>query len=195
MHHFSIPFRETLIPLYQSTSKAALAQQTPSGKVPVLETGDIAIWDTLAIVEYLAENHPDLAIWPSEPNRRAIARSYCAEMHSGFAAMRADLPMDIHAREVRPALHENLQADINRIVELWLKARIDNADTGAFLFGHFSAADAFFAPVASRFRSYDIVLPALARDYVDAIFDLPSMRAWILAADEQTAQSTRPRSL
>jgi glutathione S-transferase len=180
---FGIPFRERLIRLRQPGTVEEIARHSPSGKIPLLKTGGLAIWDSLAIVEFVAEDHPDKAIWPSDKAKRAMARAVSAEMHSGFSALRNTMPMDFLNIHPFPAGETATEADITRIVSLWRDCRKRHGDGGDFLFGPFSAADAMFAPVATRFRSYSVDLARFGDDgtaarYASAVLDLPEMAEW-----------------
>jgi glutathione S-transferase len=187
MRHAGIPFREISIALRTPETKAHILRYSPAGKVPVLLAGGQAVWDTLAILEFLAEAHPEARLWPAEREARAHARCVAAEMHSGFQALREHCPMDLVRRLPKATLPDAVSADVRRIVDLWRDCRRRFGAGGEFLFGAFSAADAMYAPVASRFRTY---LPDLgaygddgtARAYVDTIFALPAMAEWEAAA-------------
>lgn len=169
----------------ESQFKRAVAAISPAGRVPVLVDGDLAIWDTLAIAEYVAEKFPAKALWPAAVAARARARSICAEMHSGFTALRSACPMNIEAAlpdtgaliwRDQPAV----RADVARIVEMW-SALLD-ASGGPLLFGAFSIADAYFAPVCMRLQTYALPVPANVRDYIERVRELPGVAAWIAAA-------------
>jgi len=175
-----LPFEEVRIPLYGPGSKEAILRHSPSGKVPCLVDGDIAVWDSLAILEYLAERHPQL--WPPERAERAKARSIAAEMHSGFPNLRQRMSMNVRRRYPGKGRTPESMAEIARIVAIWSEAR------GPFLFGDFGAADAMFAPVALRFRTYEVELPPPCRAYADALLALVPMREWI-ADSEREAES------
>lgn len=155
---------------------------SPAGRVPVLLHGDRVIWDSLAIIEYLAETFPEAGLWPADPGARAQARSICAEMHAGFGHLRQQMPMNIEARLPGRGWNLSVQADIDRIVALWTQARRAHAHLGPFLFGRFSAADAFYAPVVSRFETHAIELPAPCDEYRRTVLALPAMREWVAAA-------------
>jgi glutathione S-transferase len=177
-----VAFDETLVPLRElDLSTAEIRRHSPSGLVPVLKDGNLLVWDSLAICEYLAECYPEAGLWPSDPGDRALARSAAAEMHSGFSALRRACPMDIGARlAVEP--DEEVTRDIRRIVELWsaLLAR----SGGPFLLGRWSIADAFFTPVATRFESYGIDLRQFgdaggaATAYWRGLLQTPEYLAW-----------------
>jgi glutathione S-transferase len=181
---FNIPFKETLIRLRRPDARSDILRHSPSGKVPALKAGDLVIWDSLAILEYLSERHPDMAIWPRDAAARAIARSVAAEMHSSFAALRGELPMDFVSVLGFPQASDKVLADIGRIVEIWMDCR---GGESAFLFGDFSAADAMFAPVASRFVTYEVELGRFGDDgraarYRNTIMAMPELRVWRDAA-------------
>ena len=168
-----------------STFKRELQRVSPTGKVPVLVDGDLVVWDTLAIAEYLAERFPEKALWPADARARARARSVCAEMHAGFSAMRSHLTMNIEAS--LPAIGEKVlkeqpavRADIARIVALWTE--LLEAHGGPLLFGGFSIADAFFAPVVTRLRTYAVPVPPVITAYMDRVVALPGVAAWIADA-------------
>ena len=179
-----IAFEEILIPLYRDDTRARLLAYSPAGKAPLLIDGDIKVWDSLAIAEYLAEKFPGKQLWPAKVADRALARSLCAEMHAGFQALRGLCPMDIPARE-RVTMTPALQADIDRIIAIWCECRTQHAGQDPYLFGRFSWADAFFAPVVSRFISYGIELPEPARAYAQTMMHLPAMQQWIAAAEQE----------
>ena len=185
-----IPFEEMLITLRTSESKARILQSSPSGKVPALriEEGGASstVWDSLAICETLAERHPEARLWPEDGNARAQARSLAAEMHSGFPELRKTLSMDIVARHPTPALDDSVQADIARIIAIWTGALAAAGARGGFLFGGFSIADAFYAPVVTRFETYGIHLPAVAQAYAQRVLALKPMQEWLKAAKAET---------
>jgi glutathione S-transferase len=177
-----LPFEEILIPLDRPESAAALAQHSPSRRVPVLIEGGSRIWETLAILEHLADTAPEARLWPEDRARRAHARAISAEMHSGFANLRRHLPMDLKRKPEPRAYPEEVAAEIARIEAIWAECRSEKPKGGSFLFGAFGAADAMFAPVATRFRSYAAPISAASRDYCEAIFAHPPMREWVAAA-------------
>jgi glutathione S-transferase len=191
MRHCGISFAEINIKLRQPESKANILRYSPSGKVPTLLAGKQAIWDSMAILEYLAEAHLEAGLWPAAQEARALARSAAAEMHAGFAALREHCPMDFLARLPMAALPDPVAADVRRIVALWRDCRRRHGGSGPFLFGGFSAADAMYGPVASRLRTY---LPDLApygddgvaQAYVEALFALPAMAEWEEGARRET---------
>ena len=185
MTQAGIPFEEVMLRFDaftpDSAFKAALARLSPAGKVPVLLDGDFAVWDTLAIAEYLAEKFPEKTLWPAEVRARARARSVCAEMHSGFGALRSHFPMNIEAAlpEIgRKLLAEqpNAHTDLNRIVAIWTE--LLEAHDGPMLFGSFSIADAYFAPVVMRIVGYALPVPPAVAAYVARVQALPGVAAW-----------------
>ncbi|WP_432722106.1 glutathione S-transferase family protein [Jeongeupia wiesaeckerbachi] len=170
-----LPFDEVQLDLFADGARAERLRYGPSGKVPVLIDGELAVWDSLAIAEYLAETAP--ALWPADRAARAVARAVCAEMHAGFTALRTQCPMDVHLR-TRIEIDAALGADLERLTALWADCRVQFGAGGVFLFGAFSHADAFFAPVATRIRSYGLPVPQSAQDYVDTLLALPAFLAW-----------------
>ena len=177
-----LPFEEVLIPLNRTESAAALAKHSPSRRVPVLLDGPLRIWETIAIIEHLADTVPDARLWPEDRARRAHARAIAAEMHSGFANLRRHFPMDLKRTPEPRAYPEEVAAEIARIEAIWAECLAANPTGGPFLFGAFSAADAMFAPVATRFRSYAVPVSAASRDYCEAIFAHSPMQEWVAAA-------------
>lgn len=187
MKEAGIPFTEKLIRLDKPDSKGSILERSPSGLVPCLVDGDVTIWDSLAIAEYLAERFPDKALWPTERAARARARSISAEMHSGFAELRKVWPMNFSRVGMRHLRPPGVTRDIERIVAIWTEARAGFGAGGRFLFGGFSIADAMYAPVVSRFMTYGpLDLPADASAYCDAVFALPAMREWGVGAAKET---------
>ncbi len=188
MKQAGIPFSEALVELRQHTTSPDIQKHSPAGLVPILKHGDLVIWDSLAIAEYLNERHPDKQLWPADPAVRARARSVAAEMHAGFRDLRMNLPMDFLGHGLAPLAGEGWQKDIRRIVQIWRDARSGSKAGGPFLFGGFSIADAMYAPVASRFTSYTVDLKAFGDDgsaeaYRAMMMALPPMRDW--AADSK----------
>ena len=178
-----IDFDEIRVSLHTPGYRDVIRKHNPAGKVPVLKEGDHAVWDTLAIGEYLAEGHPSL--WPSEAGARALARSVTAEMHSGFPSLRQALPLNCRARGRRVPLSADVSEEIDRIQEIWGDCRSRYGKGGPWLFGSFSIADAFFAPVACRFVTYGIDCKETARDYIETVLSLPSLQEWIRAAGSE----------
>jgi len=183
--HFKIPFEEVVIPLDLPETRAMILEHSPTGKVPALQDGAITVWESLAIVEYVAEIYPHKAIWPRGKAARAYARSLSNEMHGGFQALRQACPMNFR-RPVRAiALSEAVEADMARIEAAWAHARKNFGRAGPFLFGRFSAADAMFAPVVNRFHIYDVPVARETREYMDAMMALPAWRAWTADAEAE----------
>jgi len=181
-----IEFREVRVPLYTGAYKDELRKYSPSGKVPVLLDGQLGVWDSLAIAEYLAEQHPDLGLWPANPARRAVARSISAEMHSGFSALRSNMSMNCRGHLPGRGRTVEVAADIDRIQRIWTDCLAQSPSGGPFLFGRFGIADAMFAPVVLRFKTYVVQLPVTAQRYADAILALAPLQQWIEAARAET---------
>jgi glutathione S-transferase len=177
-------FEEVVIPILVPGSKETLLKYSPSGKVPALHHGEIVVWDSLAICGYLGDIFPDAGLWPADPAAKAMARSISAEMHSSFMALRREFPMNIRSsfpgREISP----EAQTDINRVMAIWRQCRnrFGEKNGGDFLFGPFTIADAMYAPVVTRFRTYKIDLEREADAYCDAIQSLPAMQERAAAA-------------
>jgi glutathione S-transferase len=180
-----IDVRTELVRLSEPGSHAALLGHSPAGRVPVLKHGDQVIWDSLAIIEYLAELHPQAGLWPEDADARAMARSICAEMHAGFAALRTHMPMNLRKKLPGLGRGPGVAGDIARIEALWRDARERFGAEGPFLFGGYSAADAMYTPVASRFRTYAVALDATCQAYADAVLAWPAFLAWQAAALEE----------
>jgi len=188
-----IPFAEECIRLRQPDSKAEILRHSPSGQVPALKTRTGVVWDSLAILDYLAERHPERQLWPSDEEARAAARSISAEMHSGFTTLRNDMPMDLLGRFASPPLSAALEADIARIAAIWRDTRARFGQGGPFLFGAFTCADAMYAPVATRFRTYGVDLGRFGDDgtgaaYAATILALPAMAEWTEGAGQEVSQ-------
>ena len=178
-----IPFEEIFIPLYtdNKADKDRILSFTHSGKVPALIDGDVTIWDSLAIIEYAAERFPEARLWPEDRARRAHARSISAEMHSGFMALRSECGMNLH-RPVRAIeLSADARANVARIQEIWIECRERHGTLGPFLFGAFGAADAMFAPVVHRFRTYAIAVAPQVEAYMETMSALPAFVEWTRA--------------
>jgi glutathione S-transferase len=173
-----LAFEEVMIPLYEPASRTTVLRHSPSGRVPALHDGGRVVWESLAICEYLAELCPDKQFWPADRATRAQARSVSAEMHSGFAALRHHMPMNIRSSFPNRGITPEVQADINRITAIWRELRRNAGDGGSFLFGHFTVTDAMFAPVVSRFRTYHVELDETCQAYADAVWALPTFREW-----------------
>jgi glutathione S-transferase len=178
LKHFDIPFDEIVIPMNQPETHAEMLKHAPSGKCPSLHDGTISVWDSLAIIEYLAETYPTFPIWPRGTEARAYARSLSAEMHSGFMALRRECPMNIRRPRRAIKVSEDVRADVVRIDEAFADARTRFGAAGAFLFGDFSAADAMFAPVVNRFDTYDLPVSDTTRAYMAAMKALPAWQQW-----------------
>lgn len=178
LNAFGIPFEETVIPLRRPETSAAIQKFSPSGKVPALIDGDITVWESLAIIEYLAERFPASAIWPGEKGARAEARAVSNEMHGGFMALRQALPMNLSKRFMTPVLNDDVKANIARIETLWREMRVDHGGPGPYLFGAFTAADAMFAPVATRLDTYQVPVAKDTRAYIDALLAHPAFAKW-----------------
>ena len=182
MAHTGQPFREVLIALDAPTTAAEIARYSPTGHVPVLQHGALTLWDSLAICEYLAETFPEARLWPEDKTARAVARSVAAEMHSGFGALRRNMPMNLHARKPGHGRAPGVADDITRVQKVWNECRQRFGQGGPYLFGHFTIADAFYAPVATRFVTYEVQLDEVSRAYRDAVLALPSFKTWLEAA-------------
>ncbi|MDQ2953393.1 MAG: glutathione S-transferase family protein [Pseudomonadota bacterium] len=182
MRHAGIEFTDEVIPLYQPGSRARILKYSPAGKVPVLLDGDMAIWESLAILEHLAEKFPAVGLWPSEPRARAHARAISAEMHAGFAALRNRCPMNMRRPPKTRALTPEVEQDVKRIEAIWADSRARFGQSGPFLLGAFCAADAMYAPVVSRFSSYAIPVGAPALGYMQTMMALPAWKEWASAA-------------
>jgi glutathione S-transferase len=183
-----VAFEEVFIPLYtdDSSDKARILGFTRSGKVPALIDGDVTVWDSLAIIEYIAERFPEARLWPEDRAVRAHARSISAEMHSGFMPLRSECGMNLH-RPIRAiALSADARANVARIEQIWIECRERYGKLGPFLFGQFCAADAMFAPVVHRFRTYAIEVGPQARGYMDTMMVLPAFAEWTQAGLAET---------
>lgn len=173
-----LSFRETVILLDQPDTAERIRQHSPSGRVPVLQHGDISVWESLAIIEYVAETFPTTNIWPKARKARAVARAVASEMHSGFAALRRTCPMNLRRPKKAVAMDEATKADIAAVQSLWRSCRKEFGQDGPFLFGNFSGADAMFAPVVTRFETYDVSVDDDTREYMNAVEGLPAFQAW-----------------
>ena len=187
------PFVETMVKLRQTTTPQQIAPHSPSGCVPVLKDGDLTVWDSLAICEYLAERFPEAKLWPADPAARALARSAAAEMHSGFASLRGECAMDLKLRE-EIELSEATHVNIRRIVRLFVDLRARFGQGGPFLLGEWSIADAFYTPVATRFRSYGVRLTdfgdaGVAGAYCETLLETPEFLEWEKAALQEPSEA------
>ena len=183
----NIAFEEIFIPLYTGAAdKQRILDVTRSGKVPALVDGDITVWDSLAIIEYLAERSPQARLWPEDRAARAHARSISAEMHSGFMALRNECPMNLH-RPIKPvALSDDARGNIARVQQIWSECRARHGGSGPFLFGAFGAVDAMFAPVVHRFRTYAVDVSPVAKAYMETMLALPAFAEWTRAGLAET---------
>jgi len=182
-----LPHQEVVVPMFGDEFDAAKREGLlPSGKVPTLWDGEVPVWDSLAIVEYLADRVGRDAYWPFDDAARAFARSIAAEMHGGFAPLRQQLTMNLGRRYPGFAVNAEAAADVARVTSLWSEARERYGRGGPYLFGAFGAADIMYAPVVTRFVTYDVKLPPVARAYVDAMVAHPWMREWQDGADAET---------
>ncbi len=186
LKHLGVPFDEVMIPLYVDGSKDTILRQSPSGKVPALHYRGRTMWESLAIGEYLAEQFPAAKLWPEDAGARAFARSVSNEMHAGFGALRLELSMNL--RRVIPGRRftADALAQVERIKTIWRDCRARYGTGGPYLFGHFTIADAMYAPVVTRFRTYEIALDPVCAAYADAVWKLPAMQAWCDAAANET---------
>jgi glutathione S-transferase len=190
LRQFGVEFNEVKLPLDTPEFYARIGDYSPTGRVPVLHDGQLRVWDSLAIGEYANERFLDGRGWPADIAARAQARAISAEMHSGFAAMRRELPMNCRKRVRADAISADVMSadaarDIARVKAIWRRARERHAGEGAFLFGAFGIADAMYAPVVLRFISYDVALDPLERSYVDTIAALPALREWLADATNE----------
>ena len=180
-----VPFDEVLVRLSEPRSKEELLRHSPAGKVPVLKHGERIIWDSLAIIEYLAEIRPEAGMWPADQGARAHSRSIAAEMHSGFQALRARMPMNLRKSLPGKGRDRDVALDIERVRAIWTDCRAHHGARGPFLFGPFSAADVMYTPVATRFRTYAVELDDVSQAYVDAVLGRSDFREWHAAALEE----------
>jgi glutathione S-transferase len=178
MTHFKIPFAEVVIPLDHADTREKLLAHSPSGKAPALVDGDVAIWESLDIIEYLAEKYPKKPIWPQTRPARALARALAAEMHAGFQPLRAHLPTNFRRAVRRRELTPEAAGDVARLEAAWASTRRRFGRGGPFLFGPFSAADAMFAPVVNRLHIYAVDVAPPTRAYMDALMALPAWQQW-----------------
>jgi glutathione S-transferase len=175
-------FAELVIPLHRDATATEIARHSPGAKVPALRHGDLVVWESIAILEYVAETVPEARLWPEQRQARAVARAVSAEMHAGFVALRTHMPMNIRGSKSGRGRTPEVDADIRRIVAMWEDCRTRFGTGGPFLFGAFGNADAMYAPVVTRFNTYGVALEGTARAYADAILAMPPMREWFAAA-------------
>jgi glutathione S-transferase len=185
-----LEFDEEVIPLGESDTSETIRKYSPSGRVPVLHHDGFVVWDSLAIGEYLA-GIVRRQLWPGDAQARAIARAVSAEMHSGFPALREELPMNVRRSYSDFAISPEAQADINRVTAIWRDCRARFGKGGPFLFGRLCLADAMYAPVVTRFRTYGVELEGSAADYAEAVLDLPEMKSWAQDARNEPMEQER----
>ncbi len=183
MKHFGLEFTEVRIPLYIPGASEQIRRYSPAGKVPVLQHGTVTVWESLAILEYLAEIFPEHQWWPEDRTARAIARAVSAEMHASFQSLREQMPMNCRARFPGKGILDGVQQDIDRITTIWRTYRQQYGHKGDGLFGPFTIADAMFAPVVLRFRTYGVELDAVCQTYAEFVLALPAMQTWLQVAE------------
>lgn len=176
-----IEFDEVQLKFGSDAHRDGIARWSPTGLVPVLWLDGEPVWDTLAIAETVAERWPERQAWPTDARARAVARSVCAEMHAGFRALRGAMPMNIRGAYPGKGMNPDVRKDIDRVVDIWTACRERFGQGGDLLFGGFSIADAYYAPVVTRFATYAVELPQVARRYADAVLALPAVREWSAA--------------
>lgn len=186
LKHAGLAFDEVVVPLKRPDTRERLLSYTGAAKVPVLRHGDLTIWDSLAILEYVAELAPDAGLWPADPAARAVARAAAAEMHSSFTALRSNMPMNMRASLPGHGRGPGVAEDVARITALWADLRGRFGAGGPFLFGAFGNVDAMYAPVVSRFLTYGVELDGVAADYVRAVRDMAIFREWEAAGAAET---------
>jgi len=181
-----IPFKEVVVPLDQPRTKAEIMSHSQAGRVPVLHHGKLTIWESLAILEYLADAFPDKGLWPKSKAARALARAVSTEMHAGFSALRNACPMNLRRPRKALVLSDAVKADIQRIENIWRECRVNFGKSGKFLFGKFGNADSMFAPVVTRFDTYDIKVAKDTRQYMDNMMATSAFKTWKEAALKET---------
>lgn len=177
-----VAFDEVPIPLYRPESRGVLLRHSPSGKVPALKHGDVVVWELLAIGEYLAERVPQAGLWPVDPAARAHARAVSTEMHAGFLNLRRHLPMNVRRTVAGRALTPEVRGDLDRIAAIWRDCRRRFGAAGPFLFGGYTIADAMYAPVASRLKTYGVALDGEAQAYAETLWTTPALAEWAAGA-------------
>lgn len=182
-----IPFEEIQLWFDDAGRIAEARRYSPAGQVPALLMDDAPVWDSLAICETVAEMFPEKRLWPADVRARQVARSICAEMHAGFRKLRGAMPMNIRASLPGKGMSADVQQDIDRIVAIWQSCRERFGGPGEMLFGRFTVADAYYAPVVMRFMTHAVALPPAAQAYADAVRALPAVREWMAAARKETA--------
>ncbi|MGG6294760.1 glutathione S-transferase family protein [Leptolyngbya sp. AN02str] len=185
MQHFGVAFEEVRIPLDTPQTQEQLRHYSPSLKVPVLRHGELVIWESIAILEYLAELFPEYSWYPKDATARAIARCVSAEMHAGFMPLRTHMPMDFRSRYPGQGRTPQVLQDIDRVCQIWRECRDQFGAQGSFLFGELGIADAMYAPVVTRFLTYGVELDATCQDYAEAMLALPAMQTWLAAAEAE----------
>lgn len=180
LKHLGVDFDEVRIPLYIEESRERILEYSPSGKVPLYVDGGVRVWESLAIIEYLAESYPN--VWPDDKEARAAARSVSAEMHAGFSAMRDKMPNNIRARGRQAFVTPGVARDVERAIEIWETFRREYGSGGLWLFGEYSAADAMYLPVACRFRTYGVTPSGLAGEYMETLLSDPYFKEWETAS-------------
>jgi glutathione S-transferase len=181
-----IAFEEVQLKFDETGRAAGAERYSPTGMVPVLVINGEPVWDSLAICETVAERFADKQLWPTDERARRVARSICAEMHSGFQSLRRHMPMNIRSRHPGKGMNPEVQRDIARVLEIWRSCRERYGAGGALLFGRFSIADAYYAPVVTRFQTYEVSLPPEAQAYCDAVLGLGAVREWCDAGRRET---------
>ena len=184
LRQLGIAFDEVMIPLDQPDTRARILAHSPGGKVPILVDEGFSVWESVAIMEHVADTRSDLPVWPVDPAARAMARSVAAEMHAGFGALRSACPMNLGKRYAARDRGEAVARDVARVTAIWREAR-ERFGGGPFLFGTFSAADAMYAPVVTRLDTYAIPVDPVSRAYMDTILGLPAFREWLEAAFDE----------
>ncbi len=180
------PFEAVAFHLGETGVREKIRRVSPTGRVPALHDGELVIWDSLAIAEYLTERHPDAGLWPLDPAARAVARSVVAEMHSGFAELRRRMPFNVRRSSPGKGREPGVDQDIARVVRIWGDCRGRFGAEGPFLFGAWCLGDVFYAPVISRFRTYEVALGGPAAEYSDAVWEQPDVREWRAGAEAES---------